>query len=204
MTAAGASVAGAFAACLVAAVVSPLTLGGQRSQEAAALFASDLAQYRATQPDVRSASLVAAAAAGYEDRGFFRRPRWMPPLSPSGLARAIVRNLRGIPQGGSTIPQQLAKLYLRGAQRAGLLDKLSEGLFATWLVRQAEPDEIAGLYLNLSAGTSMGTVRRPADGLHRLSLALFGLPLRRLSREDQVVLGASPREVQWLREHPTL
>jgi hypothetical protein len=28
--------------------------------------------------------------------------------------------------------------------------------------------------------------------------------LRRLSREDQVVLGASPRGVQWLREHPTL
>jgi len=204
MTAAGASVAGAFAACLVAAVVSPLTLGGQRSQEAAALFASDLAQYRGAPADLRTAPLVSAAAAGYEDRGFFRRPRWMPPLSPSGLARAVVRNLRGIPQGGSTIPQQLAKLYLRGPQRAGILDKLSEGLFATWLVRQAEADEIAGLYLNLSAGTSLGTVRRPADGLHRLSLALFGLPLRRLSREDQVVLGASPRGVQWLREHPTL
>ncbi|TMA73326.1 MAG: hypothetical protein E6J67_16595 [Deltaproteobacteria bacterium] len=202
---AAAGVAGALAACSVAALVSPLALaGGERAQKAAAVFAADLAQYRATQPDVRSASLVASAAAGYEDRGFFRRPRWMPPLSPSGLARAIVRNLRGIPQGGSTIPQQLAKLYLRGAERAGLLDKLSEGLFATWLVRQAEPDEIAGLYLNLSAGTSMGTVRRPADGLHRLSLALFGLPLRRLSREDQVVLGASPRGVQWLREHPTL
>jgi transglycosylase-like protein len=204
MTAAAASVTGALTACLVAAVVSPLTLGGQRSQEAAVLFASDLARYRGAPADLRSASLVAAAAAGYEDRGFFRRPRWMPPLSPSGVARAIVRNLRGIPQGGSTIPQQLAKLYLRDAERAGLLDKLSEGLFATWLVRQAEPEEIAGLYLNLSAGTSMGTVRRPADGLHRLSLALFGLPLRRLSREDQVVLGASPRGVQWLREHPTL
>src|SRR5207247_10941469 len=119
-------------------------------------------------------------------------------------APASVRTLRGIPQGGSTIPQQLAKLYLRGAERAGLLDKLSEGLFATWLVRQAEPDEIAGLYLNLSAATSMGTARRPADGLHRLSLALFGLPLRRLSREDQLVLGASPRGVQWLRAHPML
>ena len=204
MTAAAASVAGAIAACLVAAVVSPLALGGEHAQTAAELFASDLAQYRSAPPDVRSAPLVAAAAAGYEDRSFFRRPRWMPPLSPSGVARAVVRNLRGIPQGGSTIPQQLAKLYLRGPQRAGILDKLSEALFATWLVREAEPDEIAGLYLNLSAGTSMGTVRRPADGLHRLSLALFGLPLRRLSREDQVVLGASPRGVQWLREHPTL
>src|SRR5205823_7841429 len=169
-----------------------LTLGGQRSQEAAALFASDLAQYRGAPADLRTAPLVSAAAAGYEDRGFFRRPRWMPPLSPSGLARAVVRNLRGIPQGGSTIPQQLAKLYLRGAERAGLLDKLSEGLFATWLVRQAEPDEIAGLYLNLSAGTSMGTVRRPAHGLHQRSLALLGRPPPRLTPEDEAVLAASP------------
>jgi hypothetical protein len=205
MNAVAPALAGALAASVVAALVSPLALaGGQRAEEAAALFAADLARYRAAPADVRSAALVSAAAAGYEDRGFFRRPRWVPPLSPSGVARAIVRNLRGIPQGGSTIPQQLAKLYLRGAQRAGVLDKLSEALFATWLVRQAEPEEIAGLYLNLSAATSMGTLRRPADGLHRLSLALFGLPLRRLSREDQVVLGASPRGVQWLRAHPTL
>src|SRR5437870_13628080 len=77
-------------------------------------------------------------------------------------------------------------------------------MFAIWLVRQAAPEEVAGLYLNLSAGTAMGTVRRPADGLGRLSLALFGLPLRRLSREDQLVLGAAPRGVPWLRAHPAL
>src|SRR2546427_543281 len=127
----------------------------------AAIFAADLAAYRAAPPDLRSASLVAAATAGYEDRAFFRRPRWVPPLSPSGLIRAVVQNLRGIPQGGSTIPQQLAKLYLRTGRRAGVLDKVEEAMFATWLVRQAAPEEVAGLYLNLSAGTSMGTVRRP-------------------------------------------
>src|SRR5205823_13206689 len=128
---------------------------------------------RAAPADVRGAALVSAAAAGYEDRGFFHRSRWLPPLSPFGLLRALGRNLRGIPEGGSTIPQQLAKLYLRGARRGGVFDKAREALFATWLVRQAAPDELAGLYLNLSAGTSMGTARRPADGLHRLSLALF-------------------------------
>jgi len=196
---------GALAACVAIALASPLSLaGGAQVQQAAALFAADLAQYRAAPPELRAAPLVSAAAAGYEDRAFFHRPRWAPPLSPPGIARAVVRNLRGIPQGGSTIPQQLAKLYLREGSRAGLLDKGREALFATWLVRQAAPDEIAGLYLNLSAATSMGTARRPADGLHRLSLALFGLPLRRLSREDQLVLGASPRGVQWLRAHPVL
>ena len=196
---------GALIASIAIVFVSPLSLaGGARAQEGAALFAADLAAYRAAPPDARSASLVAAAAAGYEDRAFFRRPGWIPPLSPSGLVRAVVRNLRGIPQGGSTIPQQLAKLYLRTGRRVGVLDKLEEAMFATWLVRQAAPEEVAGLYLNLSAGTAMGSVRRPADGLHRLSLALFGLPLRRLSREDQLVLGASPRGVQWLRAHPAI
>lgn len=196
---------GALLACAAIALAAPLALaGGAGVEQAAAQFLEDLAAYRSTAPELRSAPLVAAAAAGYEDRSFFRRPRWLPPLSPSGMARALVRNLRGIQEGGSTIPQQLAKLYLRGARRPSVLDKASEALFATWLVRAAEPEEVAGLYLNLSASTAMGTARRPADGLHRLSFALFGLPLRRLSREDRLVLGASPRGVQWLRAHPAL
>jgi hypothetical protein len=196
---------GALLACAAIALAAPLALaGGADVQQAAAQFLEDLAAYRSTAPELRSAPLVAAAAAGYEDRSFFRRPRWLPPLSPSGMARALVRNLRGVPEGGSTIPQQLAKLYLRGARRPSVLDKAGEALFATWLVRVAEPEEVAGLYLNLSASTAMGTARRPADGLHRLSFALFGLPLRRLSREDRLVLGASPRGVQWLRAHPAL
>src|SRR2546425_10384017 len=139
----------------------------------------------------RSAARPAVGFSGGGGDGGIRGPRLLPaaavgpPLSPSGLIRAVVQNLRGIPQGGSTIPQQLAKLYLRTGRRAGVLDKVEEAMFATWLVRQAAPEEVAGLYLNLSAGTSMGTVRRPAGGLYRLSLALFGLPLRRASRQDQ-------------------
>ncbi|HTO98505.1 MAG TPA: transglycosylase domain-containing protein [Myxococcales bacterium] len=200
-----AAAGGALLASLAVAAASPLSLaGGEGAQRAAARFLEDLSQYRAAPVDLRSASLVAAAAAGYEDRSFFHRPRWVPPLSPTGMGRALIRNLRGVPEGGSTIPQQLAKIYLRAGGRPGLLDKAGEALFATWLVRQASSDEVAGLYLNLSASNSMGTVRHPADGLDRLSLALFGLPLRRLSREDQLVLGASPRGVQWLRAHPAL
>jgi Transglycosylase len=201
---AAAALAGAAAAVALAAFVSPLALCGEKAHRAAALFQAELEQYRAAPPDLRGSALVSAAAAGYEDRGVFTRPRWIPPISPSGLVRAVARNLRGIPEGGSTIPQQLAKLYLREGRHATIADKLGETAFATWLVRQAPPEEIVGLYLNLSAGASLGGGRRPADGLGRLSLALFGLPLRRLSAEDQLVIGAVPRGVPWLRAHPAL
>src|SRR5207248_1507283 len=196
---------GALVACFASALVAPLALaGGIRVQQAAALFRSDLETYRAAPEDLRASPLVCVAAAGYEDRNLFDRPRWAPPLSPTGLARAVARNLRGIPEGGSTIPQQIAKLYLRGGQRGTLGDKIREALFATWLVRQASPMELLGLYLNLGAGASIGGDRRPADGLDRLSLALFGLPLRRLSREDQLVLAGAPRGVRWLQAHPAI
>ena len=196
-----AAVAGAALVALVVALVSPLTLT-PAGREGAAIFAEDLREYRATPPELREAALVSAAAAAYEDRGLFTRARWVPPISPRGVVRAVFRNLRGVPEGGSTIPQQLAKLYLRGSHRASIADKVREALLATWIVRQAAPAEIAGLYLNLSAGGSLGDERRPIDGLDRLSLALFGLPLKRLSREDQLVLGAAPRGVGWLRAHP--
>ena len=196
---------GALVACFASALVAPLALaGGVRVQQAAALFRADLETYRAAPEDLRASPLVCVAAAGYEDRKLFDRPRWVPPLSPTGLARAVARNLRGIPEGGSTIPQQIAKLYLRSARRGTVGDKIREALFATWLVRQATPMELAGLYLNLGAGASIGGDRRPADGLDRLSLALFGLPLRRLSREDQLVLAGAPRGVRWLQAHPAI
>ena len=109
---------GAVAAAMVAGLVSPLSLSGEKVHRAAALFREDLEQYRASPPEVRGSALVSAAAAGYEDRGVFTRPRWVPPISPTGFARAVLRNLRGVPEGGSTIPQQLAKLYLRQGRRA--------------------------------------------------------------------------------------
>src|SRR5207248_1510806 len=125
---------------------------GVRVQQAAALFRADLETYRAAPEDLRASPLVCVAAAGYEDRKLFDRPRWVPPLSPTGLARAVARNLRGIPEGGSTIPQQIAKLYLRSARRGTVGDKIREALFATCLVRQATPMELAGLYLDRGVG----------------------------------------------------
>ena len=198
---AAAAVFSALVVLAIVALVSPLSLT-PAGRAVSAQFLQDLRDFRAAPADVREAPLVSQAAAGYEDRALFSRASWLPPLSLRGVARAILRNLHGVPEGGSTIPQQLAKIYLRGSRRGSLLDKSREALFATWLARQAAPSEIAGLYLNLSAGESLGGERRPVDGLDRISLALFGLPLRRLSPEDQLVLGATPRGVAWLQRHP--
>ena len=57
-----ASLCGAFAACVVVALASPLSLaGGARAQQAAAIFAGDLSEYRAASAEVRSAPLVSAS-----------------------------------------------------------------------------------------------------------------------------------------------
>jgi len=194
---------GAAFAVAIAAATAPLSVADSVAvREAAGLYQRDLAALRAAPEAMKAPPFLVVAASAYEDRAFLSRPAWLPPISPTGFARALGRNLRGISEGGSTIPQQVSKLYLRG-EKATLADKLREALFATWLVRQAAPNEIAALYLNLSAGASIGA-RLPTDGLHRLALALFGLPLRRLSREDSLVLAGVPRGVHWLRAHPAM
>src|SRR5260221_6889774 len=129
------AVAAASAAlvALTVALVSPLSLT-PAGREAAAMFTGDLRDFRAAPAESREAALVSLAAAAYEDRGLGTRPHWLPPVSPRGLVRALVRNLRGVPEGGSTIPQQLAKLYLREGRHASLADKVRELLLASWLV----------------------------------------------------------------------
>jgi hypothetical protein len=195
----------AGATCVVGLIAPQLLLrqlpGASAAQDA---LLEDLESLRAAEPALRPPRAMLLAATAYEDRGYFARPWWLPPLSPTGLVRAALRNLRGIPEGGSTIPQQLAKLYLRGGRKPGLSDKLEEALFATWASRQGARDDLVALYLNLGAGASLGSARAPADGLSRLSLALLGLPLLRLGREDQLVLAGVPRGLSWLRGHPRL
>ena len=201
----GAPLVGALVVAAVAVMVRPLVMvrGWPEVRRAQARFADDLACYRARPLDLEHLETLKWATAAYEDRSYFSRPRWGPPLSPYGLARAVALNLRGRRAGGSTIPQQLAKLYLRGPGRPGLKDKGVEALLATWLVRQAGRDELLGLYLNLAAARFVrGRGKGCSAGADRLSLALFGLPLGRLGREDQLVLAGVPRGVGWLRRHP--
>lgn len=166
-------------------------------------FEVDLMDYRQQPIPFDTLPTLRAAIPAYEDRAFDDRPSWVPPVSPTGIARALVRNLQGVSEGGSTIPQQLAKLYLRGEGAPGLWDKAYEALFATWIVRQMSRDELAGLYLNLSLGRYLSGGRDATQGAERLSLAVFGLPLSRLSREDQLLLASLPRGLGWMRRSST-
>src|SRR6267154_2372308 len=80
-----------------------------------------------------------------EDRRFYSHYG----IDPVGIARAAVTNILhpGVSQGGSTLPQQLAKnLFL--TQERTLQRKLQEVELALWLERKHSKNEILELYLN--------------------------------------------------------
>jgi penicillin-binding protein 1B len=95
----------------------------------------------AEMPDV----LVKAVLA-IEDRRFFSHPG----LDPIRLVGAAIRNARTespIPQGGSTITQQLCKNFFLTPERS-YRRKAQEALLAFVLERRATKQEILELYLN--------------------------------------------------------
>jgi penicillin-binding protein 1B len=90
-------------------------------------------------------TLVKAVLA-IEDRRFFSHPG----LDPIRLVGAAIRNARSdsaIPQGGSTITQQLCKNFFLTPERS-YRRKAQEALLAFVLERRATKQEILELYLN--------------------------------------------------------
>jgi penicillin-binding protein 1A len=90
-------------------------------------------------------SYLPKAFIAIEDRRFYEHHG----IDPIGLLRAIVANMlhRSISQGGSTIPQQLAKnLFL--SRNRDLMRKLQEIMLALWLEHKFTKTEILELYLN--------------------------------------------------------
>jgi penicillin-binding protein 1B len=86
------------------------------------------------------------AVLAIEDRRFFSHPG----LDPIRLVAAVIRNLRTdkeIPQGGSTITQQLCKNFFLTPERS-YRRKAQEALLAFVLERRATKQEILELYLN--------------------------------------------------------
>jgi len=187
--------------------IKPMSLIENRPevQRAVTQIKEDLQQLRLMPGGRYKGTLLLAATVAYEDRSYMIRPRWLPPLSPVGIARALIKNLQGVQHGGSTIPQQLAKLYLVSAdKRRTVKRKLVEAALATWMTRQASREEILLIYLNMNASLALGGSRSDSGDLDRLSLAMFGLPADRLGREDQLVLAGTPRGLGVLRTRPTM
>ncbi len=86
------------------------------------------------------------AVLAIEDRRFFSHPG----LDPIRLVGAAIRNARSdsaIPQGGSTITQQLCKNFFLTPERS-YRRKVQEALLAFVLERRATKEEILELYLN--------------------------------------------------------
>lgn len=157
-----------------------------------AQFDADLAALRADPLPLDGLPVLTGGVMALEDRGYADRPVWIPPVSPSGFARAVWLNLKGVRAGGSTIPQQLAKLYVRDGA-ADLDAKLRELAFATWMGRRASRGEILSLYLNLSCGSALGgAARDPVHGLETFVLAYTRQPLAALSADDQLLVAAVP------------
>jgi penicillin-binding protein 1A len=113
------------------------------------------------------------AVVAVEDRRFYYHPG----IDPIGLARAVVRDLRGgRREGGSTLTQQLARtIFLSNVKTFGR--KIKEGGIALLIEAQLSKNQILEFYLNriyLSAGVY---------GVETMSEHLFRKPARAVTLE---------------------
>jgi penicillin-binding protein 1A len=89
------------------------------------------------------APVAVEALIAAEDRRFYDHGG----VDPLGMVRAVVSNLRGGTQGGSTITQQLVKNSYLDSERT-LTRKVKEAVLSMKLEREADKDEILERYLN--------------------------------------------------------
>jgi penicillin-binding protein 1B len=134
----------------------------------ASYYGPDLAERRPVTLE-EMPDYVAKAVLAAEDDNFFSHPG----VSPTGIARALLVNLRGgeLQQGGSTITQQLVKnLYL--TSKRSLVRKAKEAMIAVMVEARFSKERILAAYLNEIYWGKSG----PAQvlGLGAASWAYFG------------------------------
>ncbi|MDP9418285.1 MAG: penicillin-binding protein, partial [Actinomycetota bacterium] len=128
---------------------------------------------------------VQEAVLSAEDRGFYTEPG----ISPKGIARALLTNVRGggdIQQGGSTITQQYAKNAYLTSERT-YTRKVKEVFLALKLTQKREKTQILEDYLNTIY------FGRGAYGIEVASSTYFGKPAEQLTIEEGAVLAATIR-----------
>jgi membrane peptidoglycan carboxypeptidase len=138
----------------------------------------------ATLPDHVGHAVVAS-----EDRTFYENAG----ISPTGMARALVNNLRGGPtQGGSTITQQYAERYYAGQTTTDYAGKAKEALLAVKIAQSEDKQEVLGNYLNtiyLGRGTY---------GIEAAADAYFGVDAADLTiAQAALIAGIIPSPSNW-------
>lgn len=121
-------------------------------------------------------------------------------VDPIGITRAVLANLLGRSEGGSTLTQQLAKNLFVGAQRT-MRRKVEEAFLAAALERAFDKDALLELYLSeVYLGHADGM---PIYGVAQAARAWFGRPPDRLTVAECATLAgviASPNAWSPLRD----
>lgn len=134
-------------------------------------------------PVAQTPLLLKQAVLAVEDRQFYEHFG----ISLRGLARATVANLSGgMPQGASTITQQVARTFFLSTRRT-LERKIKEALLALQLERELSKDQILELYLNQIY------LGQRAYGFGAAAQTYFGKPLDALSLAETALLAGLPQ-----------
>jgi len=153
----------------------------------ATFYGDDLMERRPAPLDEIPSEVVRAVLAA-EDASFFEHPG----LSPTGILRALLTNLRGgeIRQGGSTITQQLAKnLYLSSERTVGR--KMREAMLALFLEWRYSKEQILEAYLNQIFWGRSGAAN--LIGVGAAARGYFGKPVAELDLAEGALLAAMIR-----------
>jgi membrane peptidoglycan carboxypeptidase len=123
---------------------------------------------------------VQKAVLAAEDRGFYEHGG----LSPKGIARAVLNNVRGgDAQGGSTITQQMVKNYYL-TQDQTLTRKIREAVVSLKMEQTLSKDQILEDYLNTIY------FGRDSYGIQAASRAYYGKDVSKLSVSEGAMLAA--------------
>jgi membrane peptidoglycan carboxypeptidase len=140
-------------------------------------------QNRSDVPLTKIPEHVRWAVLAAENRSFYSDPG----ISPKGIARAALNNLKGGDlQGGSTITQQYVKNVFTDGDR-NFQRKFKELFVTVKLDKQYSKDQILEWYLNTIY------FGRGAYGIQAASLAYFGKPITRLTIAEGAVLASTIR-----------
>lgn len=132
---------------------------------------------------------VGQAVVASEDETFYENAG----ISPRGMARAFLNNIRGgETQGGSTITQQYVERYYAGQTTTDYVGKFREALMAVKIAQSEDKDQVLGNYLN-TIYFGRGTY-----GIEAAAQAYFGVPAAQLTVSQGAMLaGIIPSPSNW-------